>query len=111
MFSDLESPSSGIGCEVFGLRIQNWVCVLAISLNFLNYFGVISVLGESFLFCVLRTCWCVELCDTISSLKKYLCARGEKKGHLQYPEGTVDGAGKTCQEVFVKCTYLEDSGR
>lgn len=35
----------------------------------------------------------------------------KKKRHLQYPEGTVDGTGKTCREVFLKCKYLEDSGR
>lgn len=40
---------------------------------------------------------------------KKISAPGEKR-HLQYPEGTVDGAGKTCGEVFGNCTYLEDVG-
>lgn len=46
MFSDLEISSSGIGYEVFGLRIQSWACMLAINLNFLNCFRAISTLGE-----------------------------------------------------------------
>lgn len=46
IFSDMERPSSGIGYEAFGLKIQNWACVLDINLNFLSCFRAISTLEE-----------------------------------------------------------------